>query len=101
MKKWLVTAAVLLLFSPFVGVDHALSETIQGEIVMIVGEMVTIKTDSDQGFRGSRETIHVDPKTTEKTGDIKVGKNVQAEVDVNAHAHWIKTIEETTRLGAE
>lgn len=101
MKKGLLAIVVLLLFSPFVGIDHALSETIQGEIIMIVGEMVTIKTDSDQGFRGSRETIHVDPKTTEKKGDIKIGQNVQAEVDVNAHAYWIKAIEETSQLSVE
>ena len=94
MKMKNMVMGVLFLAGMLVSVGLAEATIIQGEIILITGEMYTIKTESDQGFKGSKATIHIDPKTTEKSGDLKVGVMVQADVDVNGHAAWIKQMEE-------
>ena len=93
MKKGVMIATLFIVLIAFVGMGRAELVIIKGEIVDISGDMYTIKTESEQGFRGSRETIHVDPKTTEKSGEFAVGTKVQAEIDQNnGHAHWIKVL---------
>jgi hypothetical protein len=95
MKRVVTMATLLLVLASFVGIGLAESEIITGELIDITGEMVTVKTESEQGFEGSRSTFHVDPKTTEKSGDLKIGMKVQAEVDQNGHAYWVKPLEKT------
>ena len=97
MKKGIMIVIVLFVLVSFVGIEIAAGHLITGKLIAIdvSGEMYTIKTQSPQGFEGSRETIHVDPKTTKKTGDLKVGTIVEADVDINGHADWIKPLEET------
>ena len=99
MKKVIMMATLLLALASFVGIGLAETEIITGELVDIdiAGEMYTIKTESEQGFRGSRSTFHVDPKTTKKSGDLEIGMKVQAEIDHNGHAHWIKPLEKTQK----
>jgi len=71
---------------------------IKGKVILISGissDMYTVKTDNSQGFGGSEETFYVDPKMTQKTGEIKVGTEVEAEVNPNGTAYWIKAVGET------
>jgi hypothetical protein len=93
MKRIIIMATLLLMLASFVGIGLAETEIITGELVDIAGEMYTVKTESEQGFRGSRSTFHVDPKSTKKSGDLKIGMKVQAEIDHNGHAQWVKPLE--------
>lgn len=61
------------------------AKTITGEIVKIDGEMVLIKDDS-----GKVEQVHVDPKGTKKTGELKQGAKVTAQVNDQGHAESIE-----------
>jgi hypothetical protein len=73
---------------------------VKGKVILISGlgsDMYTVKTQSNQGFDGSRETFYVDPKTTKKTGEIKVGTIVEAEVNINGTANWVRAVDDTTK----
>jgi len=74
-------AFVLLLF--LVGVGLA-GQTITGEIVKIDGEMVSVKDSS-----GKVQQIHVDPQSTKKTGDLKPGAKITAQVNDRGHAESV------------
>lgn len=94
MKIGLVIAMSFVVFVSFSGVGLA-DMLIKGEVILISGisnDMYTVKTDNAQGFRGSEETFYVDPKMTKKTGEIKVGTEVEAEVNPNGTAYWIKAV---------
>jgi hypothetical protein len=93
MKIGVSTAAVLAALVWFSGIGAA-DSIFRGKVILISNGMYTIKTDSDQGFAGSRETFVVDPKVTKQTGEIKVGTMVEAEVNPNGMAYWIKAIDE-------
>ena len=93
MKKGAILAISLFALTLFSGLALAQGEIITGELVAITGEMYTVKTQSKQGFVGSRSTFHVDPKTTEKSGKLEIGMVVQAELDPNGFAYWVKQIE--------
>ncbi len=97
MKRGTMIATLLLVLGSFVSIGLAESDIVTGELVIIAGEMYTIKTESEQGFGSRRSTFHVDPKTTEKSGDLKIGMKVQAEVDQNGHAYWIKSLGKTKK----
>lgn len=58
---------------------------VSGEVTKVDGEMVTVKMAD-----GSSKSVHIDPKTTKKEGDIKVGAKVTADVASSGHANWIK-----------
>jgi hypothetical protein len=75
--------AFVLLIS-LVGVGLA-GQTLNGEIVKIDGAMVSVKDDS-----GKVTQIHVDPKTTQKTGELKEGAKVTAQVNDKGHAESIE-----------
>jgi hypothetical protein len=93
MKIGVMTAAILAGLIGLSGIGGA--ETIfRGKVILISHGMYTIKTDSDQGFAGSRETFVVDPKVTKQTGEIKLGTMVEAEVNPNGMAYWIKAVDE-------
>ncbi len=96
MKKILGLLGCLLLVVAFSGVGIAESEmgakaagNISGEIVKIDKEMVDVK-DSD----GKIQRIHVDPKTTKKSGELKVGAKVTADVNDTGHANSISVQED-------
>ena len=98
MKKVLVLIACLFLVVAFVGVGLAGSEmgakmdgNLSGEIVKISGEMVDVKDSA-----GKIHPIHIDPKTTKKTGELKVGVKVVADVNDMGHANSI-TVEQATK----
>ena len=93
MKKGTLLAILLFALALFSGLALAQGEIVIGELVAITGEMYTVKTQSDQGFVGSRSTFHVDPKSTEKSGKLEIGMVVQAEIDPNGHAAWVKQVE--------
>lgn len=90
---------VLTAFLPF-GMAQT-TETVTGTLVDITREMYTVKTDSIQGFGGARSTFVVDPKTTETTGELKVGARVEAEVDQNGHAYTVKVLDNVLQPKAQ
>jgi len=96
MKNGVMSAILLCGFMAFSGVVLA-DMVIKGKVVLISGisnDMYTVKTDNSQGFGGSEETFYVDPKMTKKTGEIKVGTEVEVEVNPNGTAYWIKSLDE-------
>jgi len=99
MKIGMMIAALFMFLVSFSGVG--LADTIlKGKVILISGisnDTFTIKTMSNQGFDGSRETFYVDPKWTKKTGEIKIGTNVEAEVNINGTANWVKSLDEAPK----
>lgn len=96
MKSGAIIAMLLVVLGVFSGTGRA-DTIVKGKVILISGirnDMYTVKTDSHQGFRGSRETFYVDPKSTKKTGEIKVGTEVEAEINPNGTAYWIKALDE-------
>jgi len=97
MKRGVMIAMSFVAFLSFSGVGLA-DMVIKGKVILISGissDMYTVKTESSQGFGGSEETFYVDPKMTQKTGEIKVGTEVEAEVNPNGTAYWIKAVNAT------
>jgi len=93
-KLGVIAAAGFTAFLSLSGTGAA--DTIfRGTVILISHDMYTIKTEGHQGFEGSRETFYVDPKSTKKTGDIKLGTLVEAEVNINGTAYWIKAVNES------
>ncbi len=95
MKKILGLLGCLLLVVAFSGVGLAESEmgakaagNISGEIVKIDKEMVDVKDSA-----GKVHSIHVDPKTTKKSGELKVGAKVTADINDMGHANSISVQE--------
>ena len=88
MKKGILFATLLFAVFAFVGTGIAGGNKISGDLVNIDGAMYTVKDKTDK-----EHTIHVDPKSTKKTGDLKTGVMVEAEVDSSGHALWIKVME--------
>ena len=88
MKKGIIFATMLFAFAAFVGVGMASGSNLAGTLVKIDGAMYTISDKTDK-----QHTIHVDPKSTKKTGELKTGAMVEAEVDSSGHALWIKVAE--------
>jgi hypothetical protein len=102
MKTGMMIAALLMILVSFSGVGMA-DTIVKGKVILISGisnDTYTIKTESNQGFDGSRETFYVDPKSTKKTGEIKVGTTVEAEVNINGTANWVKSLDEAPKAGA-
>jgi hypothetical protein len=97
MKRGVMIAVLFAAFVSLSGVGLA-DMTVKGKVILISGissDMYTVKTENNQGFGGSEETFYVDPKMTQKTGEIKVGTEVEAEVNPNGTAYWIKAVGET------
>jgi len=95
MKKILGLVGCLFLVVAFSGVGLAGSEmgakkegNVSGEIVKISGEMVDVKDSA-----GKVRSIHIDPKTTKKSGELKVGARVVADVNDMGHANSISVEE--------
>jgi hypothetical protein len=88
MKKGMIFATLLFAIVAFVGVGIAGGNKLAGTLVKIDGAMYTVKDEMDKEHK-----IHVDPKSTKKTGELKTGAMVEAEVDANGHANWIKVAE--------
>lgn len=91
MKRLMALAVCLVAVLVFSGMGLAGSEmgskksgNLAGEVVKIKGEMVDVK-DSN----GKVRSIHVDPNSTKKTGELKVGAWVEADVNNMGHANWI------------
>lgn len=84
MKKIFGLVGAFLIVVALAGVSLA-NKAVTGEIVKIDGEMVSIKDSS-----GKVQQIHVDPKATKKTGDLKEGAKVSAEVTDKGHADSIE-----------
>jgi len=94
VKKGVMVATLLFALIAFVGAGIAAGNKLNGTVVKIDGEMCTVKDD-----QGKEHMIHVDPKTTKKTGDLKAGAKVEAEVDAKGHANWIKVAEDENKMG--
>ncbi len=69
----------------FAFVTIGLAGEIKGEITKISGETVEVKDSA-----GKSHSIHVDPTGTKKTGELKVGAKVTADVNDKGHANSIK-----------
>lgn len=80
LKKIFGLISAFVLVISLAGISFA-AKTITGEITKIDGEMVSVKDST-----GKVEQIHVDPKATKKTGDLKEGAKVTAQVDDKGHA---------------
>ncbi len=96
MKQFLGLIGGLVLAFSLVGVGFAggdlgkkMKGNLSGEIVKISGEMVDVK-DAE----GNVRSIHVDPKSTKKSGELKVGAKVSADVNKMGHANSIWLTEE-------
>ena len=96
MKRGVMFSALLMVLVSFSSAGAA-DKVIRGKVILIGSDMYTIKTESAQGFESSRETFYIDSKRTIKTGDIKVGSVVEAEVNLNGTATWVKVIEESAK----
>ncbi len=84
MKKIFNLIGAFVLVMALTGVGLA-GTTITGEIVKIDGEMISVKDDTT----GRVQQIHVDPKATKKTGEMKEGAKITAQVDDKGHAHSV------------
>ncbi len=84
MKKIFGLVGAFVLVMALAGVGLA-NQTISGEIVKIDGEMVSVKDST-----GKVQQIHVDPKATKKTGELKEGAKVTAQVDEKGHANSVE-----------
>lgn len=94
MKKVMGLFSGLLLIAAFSTVGLAGSEmgkkmegNLSGEIVKIAGEMVDVKDSA-----GKIHSIHVDPEATKKSGELKVGAKVGADITERGHANsiWVE-----------
>ena len=85
MKRIIGLMGAFVLVISLVGVGFAGGQTITGEIVKIDGEMVSVKDSA-----GKVQQIHVDPKATKKTGELKEGAKITAEVNEKGHANSIE-----------
>ena len=88
MKKLMLAAIAV----SFIWAGTALAGemgNVSGEVTKVEGEMVTVKTAD-----GTSKSVHIDPKTTKKEGDIKVGAKVSADVASSGHANWIKEMKD-------
>jgi hypothetical protein len=82
-SKMLVLGAVLLM--AWMGTALAMEGgNLKGKITKIDGAMVTVESAD-----GKSKTVHVDPASTKKEGELKVGVNVTADVTEKGHANWI------------
>ena len=94
MKKMLGLIGCLFLVVAFAGVGFSGSDmgskkgNLSGEIVKMSGEMVDVKDR-----QGKIHAVHIDPVTTQKSGELKVGGMVGADVTPNGHAESIWVIE--------
>jgi hypothetical protein len=82
-KNLIVIVTVFCLLFAFVATG--LAKEVKGEVTKISNEMVDVKDDS-----GKTHSIHVDPKSTEKSGELKVGAKVTADVNDKGHANLIR-----------
>lgn len=84
MKRIFGLIGVFVMVLALAGVGFA-GKAVTGEIVKIDGEMVSIKDDT-----GKVQQVHVDPKATKKTGELKEGAKVMAQVNDQGHAESIE-----------
>jgi hypothetical protein len=66
------------------GTETAGAKAITGEVLKIEGENYTVKDPT-----GAEVRLHVNNETN-KEGDIKVGDKIQAKINPDGHATWIK-----------
>lgn len=86
---FVMSAAILM------SAGMARAEMVKGEVTKISGDMVDIKD-----AKGAVHTVHNDPSTTKRTGEVKVGAMVEADVTSMGHANSItvKTKEEKKEM---
>jgi hypothetical protein len=68
------------------GKADAMKGNVSGTVTGINGDMWTIETAD-----GKMKKVHVDPSSTKKHGDVKVGAMVSADVTAGGHANWIRS----------
>ncbi|MBA3965659.1 MAG: hypothetical protein H0X47_07780 [Nitrospirales bacterium] len=66
------------------GSGHQNSESITGEILTVEGDLYTVKDST-----GKEVQLHVD-ESTQKTGKLKEGDKIEAEVTAEGHALMLK-----------
>jgi len=74
VKKMLIGMVVMLLTFSFSGLSWA--STVLGKVVKIDGNVLVVKDD----LAGKDRQLHID-QTTIKQGEVKVGAQVQVDVD--------------------
>jgi hypothetical protein len=95
MKTGVMIAVLFMVLAVFSGAGLA-DSIVKGKVILISHDVYTIKTESNQGFGGSRESFVVEPKWTKKSGEIKLGMTVEAEVNINGTANWVKVVDDTS-----
>ena len=93
MRKLVLAGAAVSLLWAGTALAGAMGN-VSGEITKVDGDMVTIKMED-----GGMKSVHVDPKGTEKEGEIKVGAHVTADVTSGGHANWIKAMSDDHDMG--
>lgn len=85
MKRTIMTLGAFF-FAAWVGIALAGAEgNVTGKVTKIQGDMWTIEMAD-----GKTKSVHIDPSSTKKEGDLKVGAMVSADVTSGGHANWIK-----------
>ncbi len=88
MKKFVLAGVAVSLMWAGVALAGEMGN-VSGELTKMEGDMVTIKMAD-----GSMKSVHIDPATTKKEGEIKVGAHVSADVTSGGHANWIKEMKD-------
>jgi len=96
MKTGVMIAVLFMVLAVFSGTGRA-DSIVKGVVILISHDVYTIKTENNQGFGGSRESFVVEPKWTKKSGEIKLGQTVEAEVNINGTANWVKVVDDTAK----
>lgn len=84
MKRLFWFAAGVFVATAWLTTGSARAEMVKGKITKIDGDTVTVKDD-----KGMEHTIHNDAGTTKRTGEVKVGAVVEADVTSTGHANAI------------
>lgn len=92
MKRVLFVLGLLSVVA-WLGIAVAATEgNLSGKVTKIDGEMWTVEMAD-----GKTKSIHIDPATTKKEGELKVGAMVTADVTSGGHANWIKAAPAETK----
>jgi hypothetical protein len=85
MKRILLGLGVVILAAWYGFALAGTESNLSGKITKMDGEMWTVEMAD-----GKTKSAHIDPATTKKEGELKVGAMVTADVASNGHANWIK-----------
>jgi hypothetical protein len=83
--KYVMLLIAAGVFAGWSSMAVAMDGNVHGKVTKIDGEMWTIEMEG-----GKTKMVHIDPESTKKEGDLKIGAMVSADVTSGGHAKWIK-----------